>query len=282
MSKYTTEVRYICESLSGLGDSKGYADVDTIITNAIPKIFNFSFPIFDETYRVVLEKKILKHFYTREIGEETVGLWKLRLDTKLNEIMPFYNKLYKSELFDFDPMATTDLRTERLTNSEVGRKTGENIYDTNLTNNTTHSDNSGTNKVVNRGLTDSGATHDGITRDLYSDTPQGSLSGVDEETYLTNARKVTDSYADNGHTHNLDVGDGTNTSTSDVTNSGNSVRGMERSMDENVNTTDKYIDHTFGVNGYVPSELLKKYRESLINIDLMIIEELEPLFMQLW
>ena len=28
---------------------------------------------------------------------------------------------------------------------------------------------------------------------MYSDTPQGALTGVESETYLTNARKVTDS-----------------------------------------------------------------------------------------
>ena len=34
MSKYTTELRYICESLSGLDESKGYSDIDTIIANS--------------------------------------------------------------------------------------------------------------------------------------------------------------------------------------------------------------------------------------------------------
>ena len=68
MSKYTTEVRFICEQASGLTESKGYNDTNSIIDLAIPKIFNFNFPIFDEGYRGVLERKILKHFYTREIG----------------------------------------------------------------------------------------------------------------------------------------------------------------------------------------------------------------------
>ena len=64
MSKYTTEVRFICETSTGLHDSKGYNDIDTILTTAIPKVFSFPFPMFDESYRGVLERKILKHYYT--------------------------------------------------------------------------------------------------------------------------------------------------------------------------------------------------------------------------
>jgi len=113
MSKYTTEVRYICEHFSGLSESVGYNDVEQVIKNCLTKVFDFNFPIFDESYRTVLETKILRHYYTREIGLETVGLWKLKLNTKLNEIMPFYNQLYKSELIDFNPLYDVELTRER-------------------------------------------------------------------------------------------------------------------------------------------------------------------------
>ena len=73
---------------------------------------NFIAPIFDENYRVPLEIKIIRHFYTREIGEETFGLWQLRLCDRLNVIMPYYNQLYKSELIKFNPMYDVDLTTE--------------------------------------------------------------------------------------------------------------------------------------------------------------------------
>ena len=79
MSKYTTEVRYICEVNADLDESKGFNNVDEIITEAAPKIFDFEFPIYDEAYRLPFEKMILRHFYMREIGLETVGLWKLKL-----------------------------------------------------------------------------------------------------------------------------------------------------------------------------------------------------------
>lgn len=112
MSKYTTEVRFICETASGLSDSAGYNDIERIVEIAAPKIFN-NFPIFDENYRSVLMKKILMHYYTREISEETVGLWKLRLASRMNEIMPYFNKLYESELLAFNPFWDVDLTTQR-------------------------------------------------------------------------------------------------------------------------------------------------------------------------
>ena len=104
MSKYTTEVRFICEHLAGLDESKGYDDTDDIIEAARPQIFDFEYPIFDEAYKPVLEHKILDHYYTREIGLETYGLWKQKLRAKMREIMPYYNKLYESELIEFNPL----------------------------------------------------------------------------------------------------------------------------------------------------------------------------------
>lgn len=250
MSKYTTEVRFICETASGLGESKGYADVDTIITNAIPKIFTFTFPIFDENYRTVLEKKILKHFYTREICEETVGLWKLRLDAKLNEIMPYYNKLYKSELLEFNPLYTTNLTRTKKTDYDSNRNTSNN----GTVNSTSNSNGSGSGTNSNVGL------------DLYSDTPQGSLTNVENETYLTNVRKTTDTGNSSSTTSNSTTGNVTNSDTGT----------------DALNSTEDYLETVIGFEGSSASDLLIKYRDTFLNIDMMVIGDLETLFFQLW
>ena len=122
MSKYTTEVRFICENSAGLSESEGADNVDSILDKCWNKVFNFDFPIFDENYRQVLCRKILKHYYTREIAHETVGRWKLALNAKLNEIMPYYNQLYKSELLEFNPFYDVDLtRKERVAVQVIGQ-----------------------------------------------------------------------------------------------------------------------------------------------------------------
>lgn len=116
MSKYTTEVRFLCESLTGHTESQGFTEVDSILTAASPIIFSFQFPIFDEAYRLPLERKILRHYYTREISEETYGLWKLRLQDRMETIMPYYNKLYESALLSFNPFYDVDLTTNHAGN----------------------------------------------------------------------------------------------------------------------------------------------------------------------
>lgn len=270
MSKYTTEVRFICETASGLGESKGYMSVNDIITNAIPKVFNFSFPIFDEDYREVLERKILKHFYTREIGEETVGLWKLRMDTRLNEIMPYYNKLYMSELLEFNPLYTTNLTRSRKTDYDSNRNGNENINDITTNNGTTNSTN---NNTVNE--TDSEKTSN-IGTNLYSDTPQGALVAVENETYLTNARKTTDNVTTSSTTNNTSNAKGIVTSTE------NNTYGRVRDNTDALTSTENYLETVVGFEGINASDLLLKFRETFLNIDMLIINDLEDLFFQLW
>ena len=282
MSKYTTEVRYICETSAGLGESVGYSNIGMVIKNCLPKVFDFDFPIFDENYRSVLETKILKHFYTREICEETVGLWKLRLDTKLNEIMPYYNKLYKSELLEFNPLYTVNLTRTTKTNLDSERNENEKLNDDTSSSRTTDSEeevdnsNSGSNTGSETG------TSNNTNVDLYSDTPQGSLTDVENEKYLTTARKINEGNTTSSATTNNISSTGsvtrTKSDTDDVTGSLNRTR-------DNTNTlasTEDYLENVSGYEGKDVSELLLKYRESFLNIDMMVINELECLFFQLW
>lgn len=275
MSKYTTEVRFICESLTGHDDSTGYDDIDTIIQDAIPLIFSFDFPIFDEEYRNVLCTKILRHYYTREIGLETYGLWKLKLQTKLNEIMPYYNKLYESELYKYNPLHDVDMTT-----TNVGQKTGErtdvqNDDRTNTFSGSRTSENEQTNVASNENTRNS----DSQDRDMYSDTPQGTLTGVDTNTYLTNFRKVlgTNNTTDKGNA--TDVSNGKQT-TSDQNSE--STKGTNTSIGKTNNTED-YVMHVVGKSaGANYAKMIKDFRDNLLNIDMDVIRDLGELFMLLW
>ena len=190
MAKYTTEVRTICETFSGLSESVGYASVDEVISKARNKVFDFQYPIFDENYREALESKILLTFYTREIGFETVGLWKLKLKTKLNQIMPYYNQLYKSELLQFNPFYDTELNRQH-TNKLDGTHDSKTDYSSENSSNSA----SGVNgSSTNTSHADTTTTNGGTTNslNLYSDTPQGAISNLKDMSYLTNASDTTD------------------------------------------------------------------------------------------
>lgn len=279
MSKYTTELRYICETEAGLSESVGQTKIKDVIAKAIPKIFDFDFPIFDESYRNVLETKILKHYYTREIGLETYGLWKLKLDTKLNEIMPFYNQLYKSALLEFNPLYEIDYSKTGNRDSSGTRDNTENnseSYDESIDYNESH-DESTTNS--NDGSLTKGTTT--TTTNYYSDTPQGAISNVIDGTYLTNATyNVVGNTGSDSTTNNGSVD-------SDVSsiskNEKDGIRKGSKTSNSNLTDTESYLESVRGkMSSKSYSTLLMEYRETFINIDMMLIEELSDLFFGLW
>ena len=242
MSKYTTEIRFICESKAGLSDSVGFNQIDDVISNSWNKIFD-NFPIFDESYRSVLCSKILKHYYTREISAETVGLWQLWLNTRMGEIMPYYNKLYESALLEFDPFKDTNY-----SRNHGGKFTGDTVRN-------------GRSEIdVDNSVTSNGTSN---SKNLFSDTPQGAITNIENESYLTNATLIKDT---DTNTTNTDGNSTTqNTETTGVTN------------------TDNWIETIVGKQSTVSySKLLQEFRDTFLNIDVMIINDLGDLFMNLW
>lgn len=103
MSSYTTQLRYICESKLNLSKSPANYQSAYNVINETSDLILGDYPIFDESHRRVLNNKIVKHFYFQEVGFETQGRFLFEINNKMNEIMPYYNKLYKSELIDFNP-----------------------------------------------------------------------------------------------------------------------------------------------------------------------------------
>ena len=279
MSMYTTEVRFLCESYAGLNESKGHLSIDEILDKSCEKIFDFPFPIFDENYRKTLECKILKHYYTREIGAESVGLWKLFLNRRMNEIMPYYNQLYKSELIQFNPLYDVDVKREsnNTTNGEKSESETSNITDET----TLHSTTSGQRNESGSSSSENKNTVNGTKWDEYSDTPQGTVGNLDNRTYLTNARKNTDNTSNTSTGKATDTSNETNSQTSDGTN--NSTRTVKNSTSGSNNNTQKYIETVQGKRGGASnSKLLMEFRETFLNIDMQIINELENLFMLIW
>ena len=88
----------------------------------------------------------------------------------------------------------------------------------------------------------------------FSDTPQGNVSNneITELNYLSEATQNKANYK--------------NTSISNMKN----------------NATENYIKNTSGTQGIPESEMIKKYVDSLLNVDKMIIDDLSDLFMKVW
>jgi len=70
--------------------------VTQISSYARERIFNFSYPLSNKVIKADFETMILDKFIMRRIGQETFTAWQIALKVKLNEIMPYYNKLFDS------------------------------------------------------------------------------------------------------------------------------------------------------------------------------------------
>ena len=194
------------------------------IKTLIDNNFDFkmdSYPIFDETYRNTLNQNILYHYYENEIGFETAPLFRFYLNQKLNEIMPYYNELYKvqKKLIDENLLLNNVNLTEQL----IGSNTTE-------TSSTSQSSNNGKN--------------------LFQDTPQGKISqtDIDNQTWATNLTLNKNEIEDESNAK----GNGTN----------------------------EYLKTILGNNGgKFNIDILNDIKNNLMNIDLMVINELNDLFM---
>lgn len=118
MSNYTITLREYIESLSHDGVQRTTKEM---IENARAKLFDFNYPIFDEAYRNVFETHFIRFFYVREIGQETFGLFKFHLETWLNINMPYWNKMFSSELIQYDPLTNTKTSVENTKTKNVTR-----------------------------------------------------------------------------------------------------------------------------------------------------------------
>ena len=253
MATYTTTIRTLVENHFDLG-LKNY-------------------PIFDEYYRERLNEKIINHFYFREIGFETAGLFKFYLNQKMSEIMPYYNQLYKSQLLEFNPFYNVDRTTtndaiKNANSSSVGnsKTTGNSNNELSSTTNSSDISNSNTSNLTNG-------------KKVHSDTPQGllAINSIENEVYASDADYNTDV------TNNM-----TNQSNSGITEStqkGNNTNNVSvDNIDNNtVNSTENYLMHVIGKEGSETySEMLLKFRDTFINIDMQVIEELNELFMNIY
>lgn len=267
MAFYTIELKDICMSI----DEYNHSSVDDIITSVWNKIFTTKVEFFDEKYRKKLCCKIIKHYYTREIGAETVGLFKLWVNTKLEEIMPLYNQYYLSSLEKITPFIDTDYTILTKKNTEEKKKTdrGESGNSKSIEQNTS------VDTLESNQESSSNSNSD--TTNKRSDTPQGTLANLEDNTYLSSAD--ISNYSDSGSTKGKNT-DKRNATTNKENNSENSFNLLENVLNNSIGTDNTHIIGKMGSTSY--SKLLQEFRETFMNIDMLVIEEFEECFMQLW
>lgn len=237
--------------------------------------FNFGldkYPIFDEEYRKILNKKILNHYRFYEIGFETAELFKHYLNTTLDEIMPYYNQLYATTLIEINPFE--NYRISETINKE-GNKNDD--YSGTGTDSRTESGNSEKNDTSEASETTTNeTTGEGVT--VESDTPQGMLSigNIKNNTYASQAAMTENSENSEGTTTGTETANSTAEFSTESQNVSTNTSTNEQTYAENI------IKSVYGNKGENPSKMIQEFRKTFLNIDIMIINELKNLFMMIY
>lgn len=293
MSTYTTQLRFICEEYAKRSSSAPYGDIPGVISAARPKIFDFSYPLYDPSYKAALETKIINHFFFREIGAETVAQFKFMLARTLNEVMPYYNDLYRSAALEYDPLLTADYkktgyRKEDQTKDTKHSGTDKDRRDDHLKSVRTD-DLTATSTPGVTTTTTTTDEHKNDTWEMVSDTPQGGLTGARSEEYLSNVKHTQDQAGVNSKVTAETEYEGYDTleNTGDVTTEDTGYQTTQTEYGHEISDKGGSVaDYWEEVKGKYPGEsyaaLIREYREAIINIDMLVINELESCFMNIY
>lgn len=150
MSKYTYQLRNVI-MFTSLNEVKSWLtdyDLADYLTEDQLEVVTEA-GLFDKEK---LADRIINHYYMREIGVETIGLFKLRIKTKLDLLMERYAPLIYTNSIEYDILVNEDY-TETFNRSTSGTDTNTNTS-------------AGSNSTTSSGS--------GLT--VSSDTPQGQIN----------------------------------------------------------------------------------------------------------
>lgn len=216
-------------------------------------LWDFDYPSFYEgDAKKAFEQKVIDHYLFHQIGVETPARFKHNFKTRIREIMPYYNQMYKSvkimEELD-DPFGNVDI-TETFEQTSNDTSTGESTATSNSDRTTTR--------------TDERTGSDDATR-KFSNTPQGRIDWTDG--YLTEVELNEREQNENLSSTETDESSGDSTASSMSTNTGTIKHTLTRKGNQ-------------GVNTYAHDML--ELRQSFINVDMMVIGALRDLFLLIY
>ena len=251
--------------------------------------------------REELNEKLLNHYKYREIGFETVGRFLDGLDIAMCEIMPYYNQLMFTQdqdyniIFNVDYIKTIDTDREgTATNkSDTSASSHSNATVEGEENSTVKTDTESNTETSEESNVNSNTNNN--TKNVHSTTPQDSLSvtaeNIDNVYYADDVSWNKGISTDNSNTE----GSSTGKTTTDGTTTSNGANNQTSISDASSNTNvedksetkgkEKILETIKGNFGVVSAQdLVQKYREIIINIEQMIINDdrIKELFMMVY
>ena len=212
-------------------------------------VFTFDYEFYSDNHqdKETFEKLFISHFYFREIGFETPERFKVKLQSKLNLIMPYYRQLAMTEwekVRSIEQMMTSKNLTETTEHTQTIQGNSESQSNQSSNSNATQ------NTISN---------NESKASNLADGVSQSSL----DDGYLTSSGKAEQ------------------TDTTQTESSGTGSQTLTGNNEQQL--TEKT---TFTSNGDIgiqtPAYAITEWRKIIININQMIINECEDLFMKIY
>lgn len=237
------------------------------------------YPIFDEGYREELNAQIIRHYYFQEIGCETLAQFSFRMRAHMWEVMPYYNRLYVAalQLDEKDIWSTADRSyTEHVAHDEDTAQDERYSQD-----DTTTTHDTGNVSRETTSDTETGGTSSDETRTDVLDLPMGTLGSTNDlfasGEYATNRERVVSNGSTTGET---------STSAEESSNTTSSGTGtLDRDGTRNSTGTRTFTEdrsRTYRERDLSYAELFKKYADAIMDIDAMVVESCDDLFMAIY
>ena len=264
-------------------------EIRQMIDNPLIGLFTFDYDFYSDihTDKEAFEKLFIQWYYFREIGFETPERFKLKLQAKLNMIMPYYRQLAMTE---WDKVRTVEqmMSSKNLIETTEHKQSieGSNESESNATSSNNQSDSmnqssttSGTSDVTTSGTNSATTTTTEKQSNLSDGVSQASLS----DGYLTSSGEST-------NTSNGETSDTTNTtiSSNGTSNSSTSSQGTSEQNGKTSGNNKQELTEstTFTSSGDIgiqtPAYAITEWRKVILNLNEMIIKDCEDLFMKLY
>lgn len=252
-----------------------YTNMNEFVKETQHLLFNqtpYQYPIFDESYREVLNTKIVEHFIFEEISTIPYQRWQFMFNRKLNEIMPYYNKLYLSDTLEFNPLYDTDY-TETL-DRDVGVDTETSTQRESESTNQREQQNTSNKQVESASNQNENLSSQSDSENYEASTPFNRNDSGNNADKLSGEQVKASANNTYSGLQNEDE-----TREDELTSLQNQEEMSQSQSQLQTATTEDYIKKVSGKRGTLsPTKMLTDYRQSLLNIDMMVIHELETLF----
>lgn len=237
----------------------------TIELNEIDDVFNFDYPFYDESMKKDFEHKFLTFYSFHEIGFETPFRFKKMLERHLLIYHDKYKQLYETQLKskNIEFLLNKDLKETFIREN--------NILSVSSLNRDSDNNQSSNENSVSHGTMINTNRDSANNRESVLDTPMNSQSNIDNN-YLSGVRN-TDNKSDSTTNNSSNVEMNNN-----INNNSVAHETISQSNDNDQRERTELISQG-NIGTTSSAKLLEEWRNVLINLDKIIIDDCRKLFM---